>query len=132
MCPFCAEEIRSEAVFCRFCRSRLDSVDTANWHRGHAEARLAGVCVAIAKAFSVPVAAVRLAFIVFSVFFHVGILVYAGLWLVIPPTADEPSHAERGLQWALDALHGKQCSRRHADSGAPEDRKIIRSGHGLD
>ena len=32
-CPYCAEEIRSEAVRCRYCRSRLASFEGGQWHR---------------------------------------------------------------------------------------------------
>lgn len=110
-CPFCAEEIRSEAVFCRHCRSRIEPTEISEWHRNHPETRIAGVCAALAHAFAIPVVAVRLGFIVFTIFLHVGILAYAGLWLVIPAAAGESSHAERALQWALDALHGKSCPR---------------------
>src|SRR5439155_6342259 len=42
-CPFCAEEIRAEAIRCPFCRSRLGASDREHWYRGHPERRVAGV-----------------------------------------------------------------------------------------
>ena len=66
LCPYCAEEIRAEATRCRFCRSRLMTLDTDRWQRHHPEAKIAGVCSALARVFVVPVAAVRLAFVVLS------------------------------------------------------------------
>lgn len=127
-CPYCAEEIRSEAVFCRYCRSRLQATVADEWYRNHPEARLGGVCAALAHAFAVPIVAVRLAFVVFTVFLHIGVLVYAGLWILIPPSPGEPSHAERALQWAIDALHGKQCSHRRECRADPQDRPLAGGG----
>ena len=83
-CPYCDEEIRSEAIRCRYCRSRLTSFDAGRWHRSHADGRLAGVCAALGSALAVPVAAVRLAFVVFSFFHLIGPLLYGMLWLIIP------------------------------------------------
>ena len=101
-CPYCGEEIRVAAVRCRYCRSRLSLFDTASWHRSHPGARLAGVCTALAYALAVPVAAVRLAFVVLSFFHLLGLFLYGGLWLIIPKRPGEPSLLERALWRALD------------------------------
>jgi len=101
-CPYCDEEIRSEAIRCRYCRSRLTSFDVGRWHRSHPDRRLAGVCAALGSALAVPVAAVRLAFVVLSFVHLIGPLLYGGLWLIIPQRPGEDSLLERGLWRVLD------------------------------
>lgn len=101
-CPYCGEEVRAEAIRCRYCRSRLTSFDAGHWHRNHSEARLAGVCAALGAALAVPVAAVRLGFVVLSFFHLLGPTVYGALWLIIPKRPGEDSLLERGLRRALE------------------------------
>lgn len=100
-CPFCAEEIRAEATRCRYCRSRLTSFDAGRWHRSHADGRVAGVCAALAHSLAVPVAAVRLAFVVLTFVHLLGPLLYAALWLVVPRRSGGESLLEVGLGWTL-------------------------------
>jgi phage shock protein PspC (stress-responsive transcriptional regulator) len=121
-CPYCAEEIRGEATRCRYCRSRLTSFESDRWHRSHPEKRLAGVCAALARALAVPVAAVRLSFVVLTFFHMAGPILYASLWLAIPRRAGEDSLLERLLRWGLDQaarLSGRPIGR----SGPPTVRE---------
>jgi phage shock protein PspC (stress-responsive transcriptional regulator) len=62
---------------------------------------MAGVCAALAHVLAVPVALVRLVFVVLTFIHLLGPLLYAGLWLVIPRSPGEDSLLERMLQEAL-------------------------------
>jgi phage shock protein PspC (stress-responsive transcriptional regulator) len=85
-CPYCAEEIRSEAVKCRFCGSRLDgNVLAMEWTRREEGKMIAGVCAGLADQFDISVTVVRLAFALACIIGGgVGIVVYVLLWIIMP------------------------------------------------
>jgi len=103
-CPYCAEEIHAAALRCPHCRSHLPAGDAQPWRRDHPDRRVAGVAVAAAHAFGVPVASARVVFIVLTFIHFLGPLAYGALWLVIPFAPGEPSRFERGLRAARDLI----------------------------
>ena len=69
LCPYCAEEVRAQAVKCRYCGSRLDGRhSTSEWYRTASDRMVAGVWGGLALQFGVPTAVVRLAFVLMTLF----------------------------------------------------------------
>jgi phage shock protein PspC (stress-responsive transcriptional regulator) len=101
-CPYCAEDIRPEAVRCPHCRSRLGGLDPTAWYRDHPERRLAGVSTAVAHGLGVSLPAVRVGFIALSFFHLLGPVLYGLLWLVIPSRPGERPPYEHGVARARD------------------------------
>lgn len=83
-CPYCDEEIRTEAIRCRHCRSRLTALDPSSWYRDLPDRRVAGVAAAVAHACAIPVTAARFAFLVLTPFHLLGAIAYAALWMLVP------------------------------------------------
>lgn len=85
-CPYCAEEIRAEAIKCRHCGSFLDGAGLArSWRRVRRGKMIAGVCMGLAREFDVPVTVLRLAFVLGTLMGGgIGIVVYLVLWVVMP------------------------------------------------
>ncbi len=94
-CPWCAEEIRAEAVKCRYCGSfveprALQSL-AAPWARPQHGRMLAGVCAGLAEQFAISVTVLRIAFVL-GFFFSAGVvlLLYIALWVAMP-SGESPS-----------------------------------------
>jgi phage shock protein PspC (stress-responsive transcriptional regulator) len=84
-CPYCAEEIRAEAVKCRYCGSFVQShALTRTWYRSREGRKIAGVCAGLAEEFGISVTIVRLAFLLATLVGGPGIIVYLVLWVVMP------------------------------------------------
>src|SRR5207247_3648831 len=86
-CPYCAEEIRAEAVKCRYCGSLLEpgSALTRTWYRTREGKMSAGVCAGLAEQFGVSVTILRLAFVLGTLVsgFMLGLVIYLVRWGVV-------------------------------------------------
>ena len=107
ICPYCAEEVRGEAIKCKHCGSYIGGrkrAPTGDWVRSDSDRKIAGVCGGLAILFGLPTAVVRLAFVLGTIVSSgFGIVIYVVLWVVMPldPTrlparSDGPAAPARG------------------------------------
>ncbi len=93
-CPYCAEMIKAEAVKCRYCGSDLSTKSTFGkdmiWRRVNQGKKIAGVCTGIAHMFNVPtlILPLRLFFILTTVIYGFGAILYIALWILMEKPSD--------------------------------------------
>ena len=91
--------------------------DPAEWTRDAPGKKLAGVCTSIAHRLGVSVTVVRAAFLLLSLVHGFGILLYAVLWMLMPPAPGVPS----ALEEVFDAGRGFLTSHRRRSNGSQGD-----------
>jgi phage shock protein PspC (stress-responsive transcriptional regulator) len=85
ICPYCKTENALGATRCAACTSwMVERPPVREWTRAREGRFVAGVCRGLSGRFGIPVAAVRLVFLLSILFGGWGILVYVALWIAMP------------------------------------------------
>jgi len=85
LCPYCRTENRPGSTRCAACTSWMtDRPAAREWTRARTGIWLGGVARGLSTRLGLPVVAVRLAFILTTVFAFWGLVVYLALWVLMP------------------------------------------------
>jgi len=90
ICPFCAEEIKIEAIKCRYCATNLNRGSISEtWYRISENKIIWGVCTGLSHVFGISITVVRFAFILSTLFGGWGIVFYLILRIIMPLKQDD-------------------------------------------
>jgi phage shock protein PspC (stress-responsive transcriptional regulator) len=95
LCPYCRTENRPGSTRCAACTSwMVERQPVREWTRAR-DGMIGGVARGLATRFGLPVAAVRLAFVLATLFGLWGLVAYVALWVILPlePLPLPPSSA---------------------------------------
>jgi phage shock protein C len=98
LCPYCRTENAPGAIRCAACTSwMVERPPAREWTRAREGRVIGGVCRGLANRFALPIAAVRLVFLLSIVLGGWGLLVYVALWIAMPldPLMLPPSTVDR-------------------------------------
>ncbi len=85
LCPYCRTQNAEGATRCAACTSWIvDRPPVREWTRPREGRLIAGVCRGLANRFGLPIAAVRVAFLLSMAFGGWGLIVYVALWIAMP------------------------------------------------
>lgn len=85
LCPYCRTEAPAGAIRCPACTSWMtDRPPAREWTRAREGRMIAGVCRGLSTRFGIPIAAVRLVFLLSILFGGWGLVVYVALWIAMP------------------------------------------------
>lgn len=83
-CPYCQTETSPGATRCPACTSWIGDPAVREWSRPRSGRMIAGVARGLAGRFGLPVAAVRLAFLLCVPLGLWGVLLYVACWIAMP------------------------------------------------
>ena len=105
-CPYCFEEIKVEAVKCKWCRSNLGPAVTPHtWYRNMPDKRFLGVASMLALHTGLPVLAWRIIFVLLTLFHGVGLVSYFAVWALTPYKKDGRCPVERLIRAGKQAYN---------------------------
>ena len=94
-CPYCRSDVPAGASRCPACTTWIaDPPQVREWFRAREGKLLGGVAAGLSRRFGLPVAAIRLVFLLSVLLGGWGVVVYVALWIAMP----------REHAWEVDRL----------------------------